>query len=131
MKTTSRFLRPLAPDTPTKDLHFKMCIHTHTRRESPGRKPHQVKHSHLLLLLLPSSPAERGGAHLLLRVVPLSLLRRPIQQPPPPRVVCTCFVALQVAGWASLSNRPSDRAHTPALLSIRVPFSFFLSSNDT
>ena len=60
MKTTSRFLRPLAPDTPTKDLHFKMCIHTHTRRESPGRKPHQVKHSHLLLLL-PSSPAERGG----------------------------------------------------------------------
>ena len=60
MKTTSRFLRPLAPDTPTKDLHFKMCIHTHTRRESPGRKPHQVKHSHLLLLL-PSSSAERGG----------------------------------------------------------------------
>lgn len=30
------------------------------------------------------------------------------------RPVCTCFVALQVAGWASLSNRPSDRAHTPA-----------------
>lgn len=28
--------------------------------------------------------------------------------------VCTCFVALQVAGWASLSNRPFDRAHTPA-----------------
>ena len=108
MKTTSRFLRPLAPDTPTKDLHFKMCIHTHTRRESPGRKPHQVKHSHLLLLL-PSSPAERGGGS------PSSARRSSFSSPSSyttttttkSRVYLFCGVA---SGRLGLTQQPSIRS---------------------